>query len=581
VREEARPFGIAIVYEAHPGPAATVAAVTVEEYPGPPPPLLSRVGTPVEERILQEDVRALVRSLEDQGYSEAQVESVVPEEGGEIPVVFRARPGPRSVIESFSVDAPVALPPEEKRSELRTRAGQPYRLRELAADRTTLLAGYRDAGYLDAMVTPEVAFSDDRARVKVTLRVEPGARTDLGTVVVAGLRATHEDVVRRELTLEEGKPLGLGRLLESQKRLGALGIFDRVNIAELRQESGGRRSVVVVAAEAPRTTFSYGVGYSERELLRGSLEVTRRNLGGRDRTLTAYARGSFRGNRLLLGYREPYLFGRKRDLYLAAFREEEDRTGFDFRRTGLVAQTLTRMGEHTSLSLRYTIQDTRVFKLEIPLDEVDRQFRDYTLSGPSLSIVNDRRDDPLDPRRGSFLGADLQSSFRFLGGARFLKGFLQAATYNRLRPGLTLALSGRLGLARAFGSGEGVQLPLPERFFAGGDYGPRGFRTDYAGPLEVGSGGTLVPTGGNALVFGGLELRYDLRKTLALAAFTDAGSVYPLVADLDLGTVFYTTGLGVRYKTPVGPVRVDWGLKLNRRPGESPYRFHVTIGNAF
>jgi outer membrane protein assembly factor BamA len=212
---------------------------------------------------------------------------------------------------------------------------------------------------------------------------------------------------------------------------------------------------------------------------------------------------------------------------------------------------------------------------------VDRQFRTYTLSGPSLSVVNDQRDDALDPRRGLFVGADLQSSFRFLGGARFVKGFLQAARYQRLRAGLTLAFSGRLGLARAFGDGEPTLLPLPERFFAGGDYGPRGFRTDFAGPLEQGSDGDLVPTGGNALVFGGVELRYDLRRALSLAAFTDAGSVYPRVSDLDLSEVLYTAGLGLRYRTPVGPLRVDLGLKLNRRPGEPSYRVHVTIGNAF
>ena len=580
-REEARPFGVAVVYEAHSGPAATAGAVRLEGFDDKPPALATREGAPVEEATLQEDVRTLIRSLEDRGYSEARVESVVPEEGGEIPVVFRANPGPRSLIETFTVDSPVTLPAEESHAALRTRSGQPYRLRELAADRNTLLAAYRDAGYLDAAVTPDVAFSDDRSLARVTLRVEPGPRTELGTVVVSGLGRTREEVVRRELRLEEGQALGLGRLLESQKRLGALGIFDRVSIAELGSERSGPRSVVVIADEAPRTTFSYGVGYSEREYLRGSLEATWRNLGGLDRTVTAYARGSFRGSRFLLGYREPYLFGKKRDLYLAGFREEEDRTGFAFKRTGVLGQTVTRLGGHTSLSFRYTYQATRVFSLEIPLDEVDRQFRTYTLSGPSLSVVNDQRDDALDPRQGLFVGADVQSSFRFLGGARFVKGFLQAATYRRLRAGLTLALSGRLGLARAFGQGEPVQLPLPERFFAGGDYGPRGFKTDFAGPVEEGSGGELVPTGGNALLFGGLELRYDLRRALSLAAFTDAGSVYPRVSDIDLSEVFYTTGVGVRYKTPVGPVRVDWGYKLNRRPGEGAYRIHVTIGNAF
>jgi outer membrane protein insertion porin family len=581
VREEARPLGVAVVYEAKPGPAATVSVVRVEGFPGEPPPVVTRSGFPLEESTLQTDVRTLTRALEDDGYIEARVESMVPEGGGDLPVVFRARPGPRSLIESFAVASPALLPPVEIRFDPSTRVGRPYRIRELAADRGTVLAAYRDAGYLDVAVAPEVVLSDDHTSAKIKLVVEPGVRTDVAAIIVTGLRSTREQVVRRELAIEEGKPLGLGQLLESQKRLGALGIFDRVSLTDQAGESGARRTVVVAVEEAPRTTYSYGVGYSERELLRGSIEVARRNFGGMDRTLTAYARASFGGSRFLLGYREPYLFGRKRDLYVAGFREEEDRTGFNFKRTGGLAQTLTHLGEHTSLSARYTYQDTQVFDLQIPLDEVDRQFRTYTLSGPSLSLVADRRDDALEPHRGLFLGADVQSSFRFLGGARFVKGFLQAATYRQMRARLTLAVAGRVGLARTFGIGEPVLLPLPERFFAGGDYGPRGFKTDFAGPLELGSSGELVPTGGNALVFGGLELRYDLRRTLAFAVFTDAGSVYPRVSDVDLSEIFYTTGLGLRYKTPVGPVRIDWGLKLNRRPGEGLYRIHVTIGNAF
>jgi len=581
LRREERSFGIALVYEVKPGPQASVSEVRLEEFPEPVPALATRVGLALEESSLQTDVRTLTRALEENGYSEARVESVVPEGGGAVPVVFRARPGTRSVIETFVVESPLSLPEGASHAELRSRVGQPYRVRELASDRSAILSAYRDEGYLDATVTPDLSFSDDRTRARVRFLVNPGLRTEVAAVVVAGLRSTREEVVRRELRVEEGQALGLGRLLETQKRLGALGIFDRVSLTDQNAGRVGQRSVVVAVDEAPRTTFSYGVGYSERELLRGSIEVTRRNVSGLDRTITAYARGSFRGNRFVLGYREPYLFGRKRDLYLAAFREEEDRAGFDFNRTGVLAQTVNRRGEHTSLSVRYTYQNTHVFNLEIPLEEVDRQFRTYTLSGPSVSLVEDRRDDALEPHRGAFFGADLQTSFKLLGGARFVKGFLQAATYHRVRSNLILAFAGRLGLARAFGEGEPVQLPLPERFFAGGDYGPRGFKTDYAGPLEFGSGGEFVPTGGNALVFGGLELRYDFRRTLSFAAFTDVGSVYPLVSEIDLGEIFYTTGLGVRYKTPVGPVRVDWGYKLNRRPGEGAYRIHVTIGNAF
>jgi outer membrane protein insertion porin family len=339
--------------------------------------------------------------------------------------------------------------------------------------------------------------------------------------------------------------------------------------------------VVAILAEAPATTLTYGIGYSERDLLRGSVEVSRRNLFGMDRTLTAFARAGFRGQRAVLSYREPHFLGRRQALFLTGFYEDEDRTTFDFTRKGGLVQTARTVTEHTRLILRLTYQATNVFNVEVPLDEIDREFRTYTLAGPSASLVEDTRDDPLDARRGHFLAADGQVSLNALGGARFVKGYFQAVHYQPLHSRLCLSLSGRLGLAGTFGAGEPEQLPLPERFFAGGDYSIRGYKIDTVGPQQVGTNGELFPTGGNALVLANAELRRDLGRAFTVAAFTDLGNVYPVVSDLTLSDLRYTVGLGFRYRTPFGPLRVDWGYKLNRRPDEEPYRFHLTIGNAF
>jgi outer membrane protein insertion porin family len=472
-------------------------------------------------------------------------------------------------------------PNDASRSELRLRKGEPYRLRELAADRNAVLAACRNQGYLQAEARPEIVFSEDRSEVDVRLVVEPGRRTVVDHVVVAGLERTEDIVVRRELTLEEGQPLGLDLLLECQRRLSALGLFERVSLGELDPERTDRRDVVVSLREAPVTTLAYGVGYAERDLLRASVEATRRNLFGMDRTLSAFARGSFRGTRFLLSYREPYFLGRKRELYATAFWEEEDRVTFDFNRLGGLLQTARTVRGRLSLIGRYLFQKTRVYNIEVPIEELDRQFRNYTVSGPSASVVYDTRDDPLEPRRGRFLGTDLQLSLEPLGGDSFVKGFVQSASYQRLATRATLALSARLGLGRTIGSGEPLGLPFPERFFAGGDYGPRGYALDTAGPLAPGTNGELFPTGGNALVFGGAELRFELGRRLSLGTFLDSGNVYLLVRNIDLRDLRYSAGLGLRYRTPLGPIRVDWGYKLNRRPEESASHFHFTIGNAF
>lgn len=572
-----------LVYEIVPGPLGTVASVEVagENAPVLGLPLATRAGAPLQDRLVEEDARSLRRVLEDAGYPEALVEPEVPEGGGLLPVVFRVRAGTRVRVKSLDVVLPAGTTTDDVPRELRLRAGEPYRVRDLVHDRDGLLTSYRNLGYLQAVVSPEVSLNPEGNEATVILRVVPGPLTRVDRLVTSGLHDTSEDVVRRELLLAEGEPLGLQKLLESQRRLGALGLFQSVRLVEMDPESVDRRSVVVATEEAPRTTIAYGVGYAERDLLRGSVEVTRRNLFGMDRSLSTFARGSFRGSRLLTTYREPYLLGRRQELLATGYREEEERDGFSFVRYGGLLQSVRRLSSPWNLIVRYTYQQTSTFGVKIPLDEVDRQYQSSTVSGPSASVINDTRDDPLEPRRGHFLGADVQFTSRLLGGDTFVKAFVQASRYARLNTRVLVATGARLGLARTFGLGEPLRLPIPDRFFAGGPYSLRGFETDSAGPLEPTTSGPLAPAGGNALLLGGAELRIDAGRSFSVATFVDAGNVYRLVSDIDLGDVRYSAGFGLRYRTALGPLRIDWGYKLNRRGDESRSRFHFTVGHAF
>jgi outer membrane protein insertion porin family len=361
-----------------------------------------------------------------------------------------------------------------------------------------------------------------------------------------------------------------------------LSVVGNVSIAEIDPESEGRRSLLVDVEERPLTTVTVGLGAGDRDFgyVRLSGEVTRRNLGGRDRSITQFFSGSARGLRLLTTYREPYVFGRRQDLFITGFREEEEKESFSFARYGLLLETVRRLTKSWSVIGRYTMQKTDN-DLD-PLLVIDREFEKATISGPALSIVNDTRDDPLDPRRGHFVGGDAQLSHRALGGESFLKGFVQGSLYHRLRPRVLFAGNARLGLAGTF-EGEPEGLPLTERFFAGGDYSIRGFPLDFVGPLDLSEEAQprLLPVGGNALLLGSAELRFDFGRYVGLAAFTDMGNVFPLVSDLDLENLRYTAGLGLRYRSAFGPIRVDWGYKLNRREKESASRFHFTVGHAF
>jgi outer membrane protein insertion porin family len=572
-----------VVLDAQPGPRAEVASVALE---GADEALLEGIETrpadPIEDSVLAQDAQTIAHRLEERGYFEATVEPDVAEGGGRLPVVFLARPGPRATVVDFVVDGPPLPPAREGESpqELAVRPGLPYRLRDVASSREVLLSTWRRRGFLDVSVEPEIELSEDRTEAHVRLVVEPGPRTVVENVVLAGLHATQEVTVAREIDLRPGEPFSFERVLESQRRLLSLGIFERVTISELDPTREQHRDVVVSVQEAPRTTVSWGVGYSEQDLLRGSVEVTRRNLGGLGRTASAFVRGSFRGSRVLLNVREPWLFGRNLDSFLTAFWEEEGRSSFDYNRKGGIAQVGQTLDPSMTLIYRYRYQDTNVFNIEVPPEEIDRQFRTYAVSGPAFSVVWDTRDDPLEPRHGTFFGSDLELSLETLGGVSYAKGFFQGADVRRLRSDLALVLSARFGLATTFGDSRPL-LPLPERFFAGGAFGPRGWPVDEVGPTVITPEGDVFPTGGNALLVGGAELRYDVSRSFQLATFLDIGNVYPEVGDLSIPDLRKSVGLGVRYLTPIGPIRLDYGRKIHRLPGEARGRIHLTIGYAF
>ncbi|HEY6549128.1 MAG TPA: POTRA domain-containing protein, partial [Vicinamibacteria bacterium] len=403
-----------VVYEVAPGNAATIVAVEVRGAPELLGLLDLRPGEPLRDEAVEEAARTLRDALRAKGHADAKVEVVVRDGGGQLPVLFRAEPGPATMVAEVVVDAP-AGPDASSSTELLLRVGAPYEARTVAVDRSRILAAYRNAGYLDAAVDPELLFEEDRTRVRVILHVTPGPRALAGQVIVTGIERTQERVVRRELSLDPGQPLSLEALLDGQKRLSGLGLFERVSLTPLADAApSGARDVLVSLSEAPVTTVSYGLGYSERDLFRGSVEVTRRNLFGLDRTLTAFGRVAFRGQRFVLSYREPFFLGRRRDFFGTAFYDDEDRTTFDFTRIGGIAQTTRRFGETRALILRLTYQATDVFNVLVPVEEIDRQFRTYTLAGPSASVVNDNRDNPLDARRGHFLSADVLFSVRVL-----------------------------------------------------------------------------------------------------------------------------------------------------------------------
>jgi outer membrane protein insertion porin family len=557
--------------------------------------------------------------------------------------------GPRTMVGAVGFEGSTAFSAAQLGALVDVVPGVPYYGPRLAADADAVLAHYLNEGYETTQVEVLPRFDETGATADVTFVVREGPQVLVDHVLVVGNRQIASSAIRRELALRPGQPLGRDEVDETRRRLTALGLFRRIELRQFSHGGANRRDVVVVVDEAPATRVGYGGGLEVTQRLRatqagaaaeqlelaprGFFEIGRRNLWGRNRSIDLFTRVSLRREddpdaevpqsslgfneyRVLLNYREPRAFRQSGDLFVAGFIEQAIRPSFDLFSRGVSAELRRVIGLSMTGSVGYTYGQNRVTNEQLQPEDrplVDRLFPEVTLSSFSSGLVRDTRDDPLETTSGSLLGVDGEVALRAIGSAvGFVKTTLQGFVYRGLPGDLVFAAGVRLGLARGFShtvtlpplpnfvttpddvlrredTGESISVPIQalpasERFFAGGDTTVRGFALD-----RLGDGATIdpngFPTGGNAMVVLNSELRVPVAGPLQVVGFLDAGNIFDSVSHLRPSHIRGGAGFGVRYGSPVGPIRVDLGFKLDRREfagqRESLTALHLSIGQAF
>jgi outer membrane protein assembly complex protein YaeT len=559
---------------------------------------------PFRQKTWGADLKEVRTYLESQGFHRARVEGlerVASESEGLVTLVLRVEEGPRAVVDRVELQGATALDPGAVLEAARLKPSDPFALSEVVAARERVLTLYRNQGFRAAEVEARGTLDEGGESALVSFVVREGERTRVDRVILAGLRVTRESAVRRLIAIEPGEPLSPLAIAETRQSLVGSGLFRSVDIEPLPADPETLRSdVLITVAEGPRTTFAYGFGYEEQQLFRAEIEVTRRNLLGLNRSVSLFTRASFRGARFITTYRQQEVFGFALPAFVSFFAEEEDRTSFDYNRVGVGLQLSKRVSLDQNLFFRYRFDQTKVFQLEVDIEEIDRRFRNTRISALSLASVTDRRDDPLNPRTGQFRILDVEWSATALGSeAPYLKGLAQQFFYFRMPRDMVAAAGLRLGVGQTYREDRDALLPIAERFFAGGATTLRGFALDEASPKRkiVLPNGDVIdgePIGGNVLALLNLELRFPILGNLRGVVFSDSGNVYRRLQIIELLNWRYNMGFGFRYDTPLGPLRVDYGFKLDRRMvrsiecpdvltpcRESLGRFHVSLGHAF
>jgi outer membrane protein insertion porin family len=567
---------------------------------------LLRRGTGVTQSQLEEDRSALESFYALEGFGEAAIGAPVgrPLPDGSIDIVFPIQEGPRTLISQATTEGIEQVDAGDL-PRLVARAGDPLNTQTIATDVIRLKSFYGDLGYVEAQVAPRIDTSADRTSASVAYSVTEGPKVAIGEVVARGNTYTDSDVIVRKAGLDKGEPFSYRAVLGAQRELYRLGIFQRVDILHERAGTSlSERNVTIQVEEGKNLTLSGAVGYSTETDFGASVSAFHRNLFGSARYAGISARKSGREEMFSLTYREPFIFNYDVPIQLTTFKSKQWRSDRDARidRLGTYLEASRVIRERSRWSLRYEYKIVECADGEVcagvtgdtPIPGLPREDQESRISSITPAVFWDSRDDAINPSKGLFASASLEYAAPALSAeADFLKWFLQSAWYRQLTQRTLFAVSARVGMIDPGPPVEGdvpgtftTPVPYSERFLAGGENTHRAFNLDELGilgeTLTLTADGDILPIGGNALVLINAEYRFPLFGALAGSVFVDAGNVWREIGDVDAGQFRYGAGTGLRYLTPVGPIRFDVGWKIDREKWEKDrYALFLTLGYAF
>lgn len=495
-------------------------------------------------------------------------------------ITISVKEGPRTLLQKVEVTGAVSIPPEEIQGIAALKQGNPYNEVDIADARARITEFYHERGFTDATADARVVLSGEGAFV--TFEIQEGKKTFFGKTLITGNIRTRREVIERQLLHKEGEPFNTGVLTKERQRLYKLGLFSDVRIERL-DTFGQTGDIRIDVVEANAGTVDFGFGYSNYEKFTAFVDLGYKNLFGMNKQASLRIGYNSLEKLYEINYLDPWFF--ERDLQLKGnlfYIQKEEKnidtnvTMYRYRKTGGSLGIEKQYTSTTKGELSYEYVRAYTYDVQPDMILTPQDTGHLTVSSLRTGISYDTRDNPFNPRQGLLGGVTMQVAASALGSqTSFGKVIFNGSLYQGLSKPFVLAMAFRFGLAQAWDSSSPI-LPLIERFFLGGRSTVRGYAQDTVGPL----GADNNPTGGNAFVETNLELRTSVWKGLGIVTFLDSGNVWQKIGDIDW-SLKHTVGAGLRYDTPVGPFRLDYGYKLKRVTGLSRSEIFFSIGQAF
>jgi outer membrane protein insertion porin family len=519
------------------------------------------------------------------GFPDCHVTLNLKNRGKAATAVFYVEEGSRRVLRRISITGPGLFPVDRVRGVMQVHEGGPFFAPDVQKDLERIETFYLDQGVRGTKAVADVR-EETPGSFAVDVSIAEGRALRIGEIAVTGNKVTRKNAILREVLLKPGDPASRALVLESKRRIEGLGVFSEVRIDEAEVESG-RENLVITVREGERNYVGAGVGLETRTeprsvalwendiRLRATAEFIRSNIFGTAAQLSLVGQFSLVEKRAVVAWEQPYFFGVPMRTILNAWIEGEDRTSFGFDRRGVSLNLVKPIVPGLALLGTLTWSRTKLTFLNVAENEVDRQLLPYSTTQASATLMWDRRNDTFNPTRGTFMSLVGEWAYPlFNTESDFLKAFFKFQHYYPILTRLNFCTTVRVGLGRG-------RIPIPERFFAGGSNSFRGERIDGLGPRDSKSG---MPVGGKAMFLVNLEMNFPILQgldNLSGAVFYDLGQVFAQRKDVSAFNLKGAVGWGLRYKTPLGPIRFDLGWNIDDPKRKGRPLAYITIGNMF
>lgn len=541
------------------------------------------------DNILQRDLKRLVTFYQTEGFIRVKVKADILKNDTkkQVDVIFWISEGEPVLIQtsSYSVNASEDATKtravkflESIKKNLPIQKGDRFRDVAFQANKDSLKQLFINFGFPHIRVSSELHLQKSTNRVDINTDIYPGARCVFGDAMISGNKRIPVKEIQKQIVAKKGRIFSEQLLQKSQLQIYQLGVFQFVTVRTvLDQKKENILPVQILVKETSDWTLKTGAGYGKEDNIRAFIEYRKFGIFKSAQRMSVRAKhSSLEPYNFDLKWIKPAFLRPRSTLTLNPFVRREKEPGFTIDRNGANLTFQRQFATYTNGYINYNLE-----KDNLQISQATRlqalansKISVYNKSSVTIGLARDHSDPPFSPNRGLYTAATLSySGLGFSSDYHYVQVLLEGRHYQKIAGDWVFATRLKVGAMGPTQKGE--ITPIAERFYAGGSYSVRGWLRSQLGPASAEG----VPVGGNSLLEGSGELRFPVYKWLSAVSFMDFGNVWPQALDYAFSGLHYAAGLGLRFKTPIGPIRFDVAKPVFETP--QPIRFHISVGQAF